>query len=532
MDSFRFRVFFVLMLAAVLPSCRQNLDVVIRNGILVDGTGALGFKSDIGIRGDEIVLIQKNIHASAGKMIDAAGQVVSPGFIDIHTHCEDGMDKPETRANLNYLMQGTTSVVTGNCGDGTGDITRWSASLDSAGIGTNVIPLTGFGWLRMQAMGREDRAPSAEELEKMKELLAASMNEGSWGLSTGLQYVPQKYAGTEEIIAIASVMAGTGGIYATHMRSEEDQLVEATREAIRIASETDLPLNIAHLKANGRSNFGSMAEVFRLVEEAQSGGLKVTADMYPYDKSSTTSLVSVLLAPNEMGLKNVSDWQAALRDPSKKEMIRSLTEKGRPGETNWVAKGGWNYFSIVDAPGHPEYVNRMIIDLAFAGGITPFELAAQLVVSEGDEVIISLSTMDEENLKKQMVKPWVMFSSDGYAVNPASRGVHPRNYGSQARVLRKYVREEKILTLEQAVFKMTGLPALTLGLTDRGRISRGMKADLVIFDPQKINDPASFLKPHQYAEGVSGVIINGVPVIEDGRYNGSLEGRVLLKNKR
>ncbi len=508
---------------------KPELDVLIKNATVVDGSGRKGFNADIGIQGDRIVRIEPGINLKARKIIDAGGRVVSPGFIDIHTHCDEGLDQKETRGNLNYLMQGTTSVVTGNCGDGNGDVEKWKIDLEKQGIGTNALPLTGFGWLRTQAMGRDDRRPTTDELKKMKDLLRASLLSGSWGLSTGLQYVPQKYAQTDEIIELARVMQETGGLYATHLRSEEDDLVDATIEAIRIARETGVPLNIAHLKANGRNNWPAMKEVIHLVEEAQAGGMTVTADMYPYDKSATTTLVSVLLAPDELKLTSISDWQRALRDTVTRHALRVTTETGRIGETNWVAKGGWNYFSIVNAPKHPEVVGKMIIDLAGEQAKTPFDIAADLVISEGSDVIISLSTMLEDNLKFQMAQPWVMFSSDGYAVNPNDKGVHPRNYGSQARVIRKYVREGKTLTLEQAIHKMTGLPAKTLGLKDRGLIRIGYKADLVVFDPAKVNDPATYLDPHHFATGIDEVILNGVPVVAGGKFCGVYAGRVLKK---
>jgi N-acyl-D-amino-acid deacylase len=511
---------------------KPDLDVLIRNATVVDGTGSNGFIADIGILGDKIIRIEPGITLKAKKIIDATGKVAAPGFIDIHTHCDEGLDQKETRGNLNYLMQGTTSVVTGNCGDGSGEIGNWATLLESQGIGTNALPLTGFGWLRQQVMGNVDRAPRPDELQKMKDLLITSLLAGSWGLSTGLQYVPQKYSKTDEIIELARVMKETGGIYATHLRSEEEELVSATQEAIRIAREAGVPLNIAHLKANGRNNWLAMAEVIRLVEDAQEGGMTITADMYPYDKSATTPLLSVLLVPDELNIKSVSDLTKALRDNVMRDAIRKLTEKGIAGQTNWVAKGGWNFFSIVNAPKHPEMVNKMFIDLAKEKNTTPFDVAADLVISEGEDIIISLSTMTEDNLKLQLLQPWVMISSDGYAVNPNDKGVHPRNYGSQARVLRKYVREDKILTLEQAIYKMTGLPASAIGLNNRGLIRLGWKADLVVFDPLKVNDPATYIDPHRFAQGVSTVVVNGTPVVEDGKFMGKYAGRVVRMVRR
>ena len=508
---------------------KPELDVLIRNAMVADGTGGPVYRADIGIKNDRIVRVGSHIDLKTKKAIDAGGLVVTPGFIDIHTHCDEGLDQPETHGNLNYLMQGTTSVVTGNCGDGTADIDGWAAKLEKMGIGTNALPLSGFGWIRNAVMGREDRAPTADELEKMKDLLRKSLEAGSWGFSTGLQYVPQKYAKTDEITELAKVMHETGGIYATHMRSEEDDLIPATQEAIRIARGAGVPLNIAHLKANGRNNWRSMPEVIRLVEDARAGGLKVTADMYPYDKSATTTLASVLLVPAEQTVKSVTELEDRLRDGVTRDAIRILTEKGRPGETNWVAKGGWNYFSIVNAPKHPEVVGRMFIDLAKEQGVTPFDVAADLVIAEGEDVIISLSTMIEENLKLQMVQPWVMFSSDGYAVAPGEKGVHPRNYGSQARVLRKYVREEKVLTLEEAVHKMTGLPARALGITERGTLQPGAWADVVVFDPNTVLDQATYTKAHQYPIGIEQVFVNGQHAVKDGQTTSARAGTVLQR---
>lgn len=507
---------------------QQKYDYLIKNAMIVDGTDSPGYQSDIALRGDTIIKISKKIKGEAEYIIDAEGRVLAPGFIDIHTHCDWGMDKEETKGNLNYLMQGVTSVVTGNCGYGSGETEKLKKDYESHGIGNNMLPLTGFGWLRSKVMANANRAPSTDELNEMKSFFEESLHQGSWGLSTGLQYVPEKYSTTEEIIEIAKMMSGTDRFYTTHMRSEEDDLVDAVKEAIQIARGAGIPLNISHLKANGRKNWASMDTVIDLVHEAQQGGMKVTADMYPYDKSATNTLYGVLLYPESLHLKSIEDIQAALRNPAKREAIRELTEKGLPDQTNWVAKGGWNYFSIVNAPKNPELVNKMFIDLAEERGSTPFDVAADLVIEEGANLIISLSTMNEDNLIKQMKEPWVMFSSDGSAVSQNAKGVHPRNYGSQARVLRKYIREEKILSLEEGVYKMTGLPAQTLGLTRKGKIAEGYSADLVLFDPQKVNDPATFLEPHQYAEGIDDVWVNGKLAVENEAFTSVFAGKVLL----
>ncbi len=529
--NYPLRIYSILIcLLLVCFSCNEieEYDYLIKNALVVDGTNTKGYTADIAIRGDTICVISNKIKGKSNVIIEAQGRVLAPGFIDIHTHCDWGMEQEETKGNLNYLMQGVTSVVTGNCGYGTGELISFKERFETNGIGTNMIPLTGFGWLRSQVIGNVDRAPTSEELEDMKSLFRKSLEQGSWGLSSGLQYVPEKYSTTEEIIEIAKGMSGTNRFYTTHMRSEEDELVEATEEAIRIASEANIPLNISHLKANGRKNWASMETVIRLVLQAQKEGLKITADMYPYDKSATSTLASVLLYPESLNLKTIVDIQNALANPIHREAIRSLTEKGRSGQTNWVAKGGWNYFSIVDAPENPDLVNRMFIDLAEEKGSTPFDIAADLVIDEGENLVISLSTMLESNLIKQMEEPWVMFSSDGSAVNPDDKGIHPRNYGSQARVLRKYIKEEKALSLEEGIFKMTGLPANTLGLKRKGLIKQGYSADLVMFDIENINDPATFLKPHQFATGIDYVWVNGILTVVKGSFNSSFAGKVLL----
>lgn len=519
-----------VLILAIFISCTdgEKYDYIIKKALIIDGTNSPAYIADLAIRNDTICKISKNIKGEAETVINAEGKILAPGFIDIHTHCDWGMAQEETKGNLNYLMQGVSSVVTGNCGYGTGEITSFKNTYESNGIGTNMIPVTGFGWLRSQVMGIDDRDPEGDEIQKMKMLFKESLKQGSWGLSTGLQYVPEKYSTTEEIIDIAKIMAGSKRFYTTHMRSEEDNLIEATEEALKIAKLSDVPLNISHLKANGRKNWKSMETLILLVDKAIESGLQVTADMYPYDKSATSSLASVLLYPKSLNLITIEDIQAALLNPVKREAIRELTETGRPGQTNWVAKGGWNYFSIVDAPKNPGIVNQMFIDLAEKKGTTSFDIAADLVIDEGNNLIISLSTMLEANLIKQMQKDWVMFSSDGSAVSPEAKGIHPRNYGSQVRVLRKYIRDEEILTLENGIYKMTGLPAKTLGLRRKGEIREGFSADLVLFKLEEIDDPATFLVPHQFAKGIEYVWINGKLAIDQNKFNFTFAGKVLL----
>jgi N-acyl-D-amino-acid deacylase len=335
------------------------------------------------------------------------------------------------------------------------------------------------------------------------------------------------------------------------MRSEEEDLVEAVAETIRIGEESGVRINTSHLKASGKLNWGLMKPALKLMKEARARGVEMTADMYPYDKSATTPLQIIFLVPPDMAPfpemeKKMADpdlpaakraelyrrypeeLAAALKDPARREKIRDLTEKGDPDKVNWVAKGGWYNFTIMDSKKHPELIGRMFCDLAEEQGREEFDIAADLFVEEGNGAVISLSAMSEEDVRLALRQEFVMISSDGSAVPYKKGGAHPRNYGSNARVLRRYVREEGLLSLANAVRKMTSLPARLLRLKQRGLLLEGWAADLVIFDPGTVRDNATYLDPHQYCTGVSTVILNGEPVIEKGTANGKLNGRVLL----
>lgn len=554
-NEMKTQVWFAFSIFSILMGCKSQptYDIVILNGTIVDGTGANPYRADLGVNADTIAFIGKLKESDGIKVIDARGRHISPGFIDIHTHCDNGLHVDETRGNLNFLSQGVTSVVTGNCGYRVFSLPKTKEVYDSlGGIGTNALPLIGFGNIRTRVLGRERRSPSGEELEQMKEELRKSLRYGAWGLSTGLQYVPQKYSTIEEVVEVSKVLGEFDALYTTHMRSEEEEIMSALDEALRIITEADIPLNISHLKANGRENWKYMDQLIEVVEAAHKKGRKITADMYPFDKSATVALYWMFHIPKELtslhvayreadqpGLEGeekvrvraayVKELQKAFQDPLSREKIRELTEEGQVGYTNWVAKGGWNYFSIVDSPGKRVLENRMIIEVAEEEGRPPFEVAADLIVEQGADLIISLSTMLEENMIKQMKKDWVMFSSDGGGVSPDDTGVHPREYASASRVIRKYVREDKILSLADGIYKMTGFPAETLGLKDRGYVKEGQAADLVVFDYNNVFDNSTYVDPHQYSSGIDYVILNGKISIDQGAFNGTYNGRYLLK---
>lgn len=554
-------VFCFLMAIFLLSSCRGtapdegDFDILITNGKIVDGTGNLMFSGDVGIKGDTIAEIGNLEGKKAAKIIDAKGLVVSPGFIDMHTHCEDGLSDPESKANLNYLIQGTTTVVTGNCSYGTFEIAKTKELWEKQGIGTNAIHLVGLGDVRRAVLGVDPREPMQEEIEKMQSIVRKAMEEGAWGVSAGLEYIPNRYASTEEVIALTKIAAEFGGVYSSHQRDECSRVPEATEETIRIAEETGIRVNAAHFKVCGKSNWGMMKEAVDVINEARARGIQITADMYPYDKAATGYLRSVFQIPKDMeplaGLqKKMGDRSLpaeerqklreqyndevikALKDKEKREQIKKLTETGYPHDPGPIAMWGWDNYTVMVADKNSHLIGKLISDLAQEQGRDAFDVAADIVIDEPD-VYQSGGAMSEEEMKYAMKQDWLMFSSDGEASpivteEDRPRNGHPRSFGSQARVLQRYVREEKVLTLEDGIRKMTSLPASFLQLMDRGILKKGYKADIAIFDPETIRENATYADARQYSTGTEYVIVNGKIGIENGKYTGGLHGKLLL----
>jgi len=561
-----FRSVFFFVLSLFFLCCgpeTTDFDILIVNGTIVDGSGKPGFQGDIGISGDTIVAIGDLSGKKAQRTIDVENRVVSPGFIDMHTHCDGGLGDQESCANLNYLIQGTTTVVTGNCGGGTPKVAEIKADWEHRGIGTNAVHLIGFGDVRQAVMGSEPRHPSPQELEEMKAIVRQAMTEGAWGMSTGLEYIPDMYASTEEIIAVTQVVAEYGGVYASHQRNEVARVPDATRETIRIAGETGVRVNISHLKICGKNNWGMMDEVIRVIEEARHRGIVITADMYPYDKAATGPLIAITTnagwscfrLPEKMepfaGLREkmrskevtdeersalkhqyIAELEKALSDRTKREEIRQSVLYGVPHDPSPVAVSGWDSYAVVAARKNTHLIDKILSDLAIEQQRDAFDIAAELVVEEPG-LYLSCGALSEEDMKELMTYDWLMFSSDGSAhpvpqITDSPRPGHPRSFGSQARVLRKYVREEKVLSLEDAVRKMTSLPAQFLQLKDRGLIREGYKADVVVFDPQTVRDNATYANPKQYSTGTDFVLVNGEIGVENGKCTGSRNGKLLL----
>ncbi len=541
----------------------RDFNILIRNGRIVDGTGNPWYFGDIGIVGDTIAAIGDLRAKTAAKIVDARGLTVSPGFIDIHTHCDGGLGEEKSKANLNYLSQGTTTVVTGNCGSGAFKVAETRARWERQGIGTNAVPMVGFGTIREEVMGVAPRGAVPEELEKMRSLVRQAMSEGAWGMTTGLEYIPDRYSTTEEIIALAKVVAEFGGVYLSHQRNEVAKVPEATRETIRIGEESGVPVDVSHLKICGKTNWGVMKEVVEAIDAARAGGIPITADMYPYDKAATGPLISIarnsgwsiFRLPNElepfaelrkkMSASDLSEEDReklrdayidelakALRDKAKREQIRKSVLIGLPEDPSPIAVSGWDSYAIVAAKKNVPLIGQILSDLALKQKRDPFDIAAELVIDEPD-LYLSCGALSEDDMKDAMRNDWLMFSSDGGASPVPAAGAemrpgHPRSFGSQARVLRKYVREEKVLALENAVRKMTSLPAEFLRLKNRGLLLEGYKADIAIFNPETIQDNASYSAPSRLCSGMECVVINGKISIEGGKYDNSLNGKVLI----
>ncbi len=547
-------------------SCNQtavDYDILILNGRIIDGTGDPSFYGDIGISGDTIVAVGDLSDKTADRIINAQRFVVAPGFIDMHTHCDEGLGQVDSNVNLNYLIQGTTTVVTGNCGSGTFKIAETKAEWEQLGIGTNAVHLVGFGTIREAVMGREPREATHDEIEKMKSIVHQAMKEGAWGMSTGLEYIPDRYSSTEEIIEVAKVVGEYGGVYASHQRNEFDRVPESTQETIRIAEEAGVRANVSHFKVCRKDYWRTLKDAVKLINDARTRGIDIVADMYPYHYASGGPILPITRnagwapfhLPDDMepfaGLREkmrdrslpdlerqklrgqyVEELAKALADKSKRKQIRKSVLEGELHKPSSVALAGWDSYLVTVAKKNAHLIGKILSDIAKEQNRDPFDVAADLVIDEPD-LYVACGVMSEDDMKHTMEQDWLMFSSDGDAVSilkgaDKPRIGHPRAFGSQARVLRKYVREEKVLTLENAIKKMTSLPASFLAMEDRGVIKEGCKADIVIFDPETVRDNGTPSNARQYSTGTEYVLVNGEISIESGEYNGALNGKLLL----
>jgi N-acyl-D-amino-acid deacylase len=524
-------------------------DLIIRNATVVDGTGNPWFHGDVAIVGTSIAAVGR-VTGEASRVIDVTGLCVCPGFIDVHAH---GDFTPFDKTVVDYkLRQGITTEVNGNCGFSAAPVHpstvglvrryvegfiapeqgvpwNWRSlgeyldSIRQAQLAINIAPLIGHGALRAAAMGYEQRAPSAAELDTMRALMRESMEQGAFGLSTGLVYVPGAYAQTDEIIDIAKVAARYGGLYATHMRDEGERLFEAFDEAIRIGRRAEIPVQISHHKAAGKPNHGKVRETLKRLEDERAHGLEITVDQYPYTAGSTT-LASVLPPWAQVG--GVPQILERLREPATRREIKAAMAADPQHGADMIRGCSWDEILIasVKSASNKACEGKSLQQIAERRGEEPLDSVFNLLVDEECAVAMIMFTMSEEDVRTVMRHPATMIGTDGIWSHGKP---HPRIYGTYPRILGTYVREQRLLSLEEAVRKMTSFPAQKFGLWKKGIVRGGMDADLVLFNPATIAERSSFQDPHQYPAGLPYVILNGQVVVDQERYTGKLAGKVV-----
>jgi N-acyl-D-amino-acid deacylase len=509
----------LLLFPALLSSAAEPPpDLVIRSARVADGSGGPLVRADVAVRAGRIVAVG-TVSARGRAEVDARGRVLAPGFIDVHTHSENIDDLPDAE---NFLRMGVTTIVTGNCGGSKLRVGEFFRQLEASNVAVNVATLIGHNTVRNQVMGGSFRRPPTEdELRQMRALVDQAMRDGAVGLSTGLIYLPGTFARTDEIVALAKVAAAHGGIYVSHMRYETVRIFEALEELFTIAREANLPAEVSHLKLSGPNAWGQADKVLAALDRARADGLRITHDQYVYTASSTS--LSQLI-PSEAREGGNERFLERLADPAQKarivaEMKRTLKNSSRE-DYGYAVIAGYRRDRSLNGKTIPEAAR---LKRGSASLDDQIELLFELHRNGGASGVFH--NMDEPDLQRFLRHPLTMFASDSGPRRFGEGVPHPRGYGNNARVLGRYVRELKLLTLEEAIRKMTSLPAQTHRLGQRGRIQPGYAADLVVFDPDKVNDPATFESPHHYAEGFSHVFVNGVAVIAEGQLTGKRPGR-------
>jgi N-acyl-D-amino-acid deacylase len=495
-------------------------DHLIINARIVDGSGNPWFRADVAIKDGRIARIGRVSAAAATRTIDARGQILAPGFIDVHTHVESIYSLP---AAENFVRMGVTTLVTGNCGSSTTDVAEFLGRIKDKPLAVNLATLIAHGSVRRRVIGLEDRAPTPEELKQMEGLVEQGMKDGAVGLSTGLIYVPGTYAKTDEIVALARVAAKYDGLYATHMRNEGDKVADAIRESIQIGEQAGLPVEISHFKISNKKLWGQTPMTLGLVRDARARGLVVTVDQYAYTASST-SLDSRL--PSWLRAGGLDEAKKRLADKATRERAISDTKDA-------LKKSGFKDYSFavvasydVDKSFNGKSIAEITKQVKGKSDVTS-QIEQMLEMYEAGGAGMIYHGMDEADVKRIMQEPFTMIASDSGVRQVDESVPHPRGYGNNARVLGRYVRELKLISLEDAIRKMTSLPAQTFGFRDRGLIREGFAADLVIFDDNTILDQATFDKPHQFPVGISFVIVNGAPVFENNQMTAARPGVAL-----
>ena len=542
----------ILVCTARTGAAAQTFDVLIRNGHLMDGTGSPWYSGDIGIRNGRIAALGRLHDATAKTTIDAKNLLVTPGFIDMLGQSEMTiLVEPHLPSKI---FQGITTEVTGE-GNSVAPISdrtiesdrpgyehlkinpdwrtlsQYFTRLERQGMGINLATYVGATSVRRVVIGDDDRAPSPQELQQMKQLVAEAMHDGAFGLSTALQYAPAPYASTEELIALASEAGRYGGIYSTHMRSEQNGIMQAIDETIRIGREAHVPVEIWHLKTAGKSQWGKMKEVIAKIENARASGVDVTADTYAYTAWFNSFSAFVPPWAHDGGEAKLIE---RMKDPVTRARIRKdMTTQTTEWDNEWLAIPGPEsiLICVVQNPALRPLQGKTLAQVAASRHQDPIDALLDILIEDKAYTSVAVFGMEENDVALALAQPWVAIDNDSQGTAPAGilgqEHPHPRAYGTFPRVLRKYVREEHRLTLQDAIRKFTSLPAQRLGLTDRGVLKQGMWADIAIFDPEQIHDVATFENPNQLSVGIQYLLVNGVPVIADGKATNALPGRAL-----
>ncbi len=548
------RLFSALALVAILSSCspRQEYDLILRNGTVFDGSGGDPVIADVAINADTIAVIGSLADARGKIEIDVTGLAVAPGFINMlswatETLIEDGKSQSDIRQGVTlevfgegWSMGPLNEAMKQEAVDQMGDIKydiEWTTLgeylefLERKGVSTNVASFVGATTVRIHELGYANRAPSPSELERMKNLVREAMEEGALGVGTSLIYAPAFYAKTDELIELSKVAAEYGGMYISHMRSEGNRLFEAAEELMTIAREAKIPAEIYHLKAAGKENWWKMDSLIVMINAARSSGLRITTNMYTYTAGATGLDASMPPWVQEGGLQ---EWKKRLQNPAiRRRVLKEMTTPTDAWESLYLAAGSPDKIMLVGFKQDSlKYLTgKTLAEVARIRGKSPEETAMDLVVDDDSRVSTVYFLMSEENVKKQIALPYMSFDSDAESMAPEGvflkSNPHPRAYGTFARLLGKYVREEKVISLPEAIRRLTTLPAGNLKLVRRGALVPGYFADVVVFDPNTIIDHATFEKPHEYATGVKHVFVNGVPVLKDGEHTGAMPGRVV-----
>jgi len=505
------------IVAALQPDAAVEADVVMQGATLYDGSDQPGKVADIAIKNDRIVAIGKFKVKGNPRVLNCQGLIVSPGFIDLHTHSDYPLQDKKTSANFNFQTQGVTTVVTGNCGAGPVDVADYFAKLEKIGIGSNVIHQVPHNDVRFKVMGNENREPTAKELRMMEDLVDKGMKDGAWGLATGLIYNPGTYAKTDEIVALAKIAAQHKGFYASHIRDESDAVLAAIEEILEIARRAGIRVHISHIKVSGRSVWGKAPDVIAILRRARKNAIEVTADQYPYTASSTSLSATLIPAKYREGsaealIERIDDSEIG---PKVKKAIEQRIADHVGGKSVKIARYAKNV----------KWQGKDLYTIAESEKKSPLDIVIEIQRNGGAQIVHF--GMSDEDVRLFMKEPYVATASDGSAMIPSNTVPHPRSYGTFPRKIGRFAIEDKVITPEQAIRSASGLPADILKLPERGYLKAGYYADIVVFDPKAFRDKGTYDRPHQYSTGVKYLFVNGRLAIAEGRSTEVMVGRVL-----